>query len=144
MDFNILQLREIPFVINNNATIDAGTLSKVKVTFVIMLQHQRDNNAVCLHTALRYLSENNEELMHGGASIVAHLPGWQAVCQSEEAIRQSDEVEQLINYASAFVSGQFFHFAANTSLSSVFVPWIPAKKLINNMIIEAFDPMKEQ
>lgn len=132
----ILQIKEIPFEINREVNITSEMMKDVKFSFLIVLQHIKENDVVGLHTVVRYYLPDGKELLQGGVTVIAKLPNWGELEDNDDKIKSSSMVMDLVSYANAFVSGLFYKEAEGTPLNSVFIPKIPAEDLVEGMKIE--------
>ena len=132
----ILQIKEIPFEVNREVNITSEMMKDVKFSFLIVLQHIKENDVVGLHTVVRYYLPDGKELLQGGATVIAKLPNWGELEDNDDKIKSSSMVMELVSYANAFVSGLFYKEAEGTPLNSAFIPKIPAEDLVEGMKIE--------
>lgn len=132
----ILQIKEIPFEVNREVNITSEMMKDVKFSFLIVLQHIKENDVVGLHTVVRYYLPDGKELLQGGVTVIAKLPNWGELEDNNDKIKSSSMVMDLVSYANAFVSGLFYKEAEGTPLNSVFIPKIPAEDLVEGMKIE--------
>lgn len=132
----ILQIKEIPFEVNREVNITSEMMKDVKFSFLIVLQHIKENDVVGLHTVVRYYLPDGKELLQGGVTVIAKLPNWGELEDNDDKIKSSSMVMDLVSYANAFVSGLFYKEAEGTPLNSVFIPKIPAEDLVEGMKIE--------
>lgn len=132
----ILQIKEIPFEVNREVNITSEMMKDVKFSFLIVLQHIKENDVVGLHTVVRYYLPDGKELLQGGATVIAKLPNWGELEDNDDKIKSSSMVMDLVSYANAFVSGLFYKEAEGTPLNSAFIPKIPAEDLVEGMKIE--------
>lgn len=72
----ILQIKEIPFEVNREVNITSEMMKDVKFSFLIVLQHIKENDVVGLHTVVRYYLPDGKELLQGGVTVIAKLPNW--------------------------------------------------------------------
>ena len=132
----ILQIKEIPFEVNREVNITSEMMKDVKFSFLIVLQHIKENDVVGLHTVVRYYLPDGKELLQGGVTVIAKLPNWGELEDNNDKIKSSSMVMDLVSYANALVSGLFYKEAEGTPLNSVFIPKIPAEDLVEGMKIE--------
>ena len=132
----ILQIKEIPFEVNREVNITSEMMKDVKFSFLIVLQHIKENDVVGLHTVVRYYLPDGKELLQGGVTVIAKLPNWGELEDNNDKIKSSSMVMDLVSYANAFVSGLFYKEAEGTPLNSAFIPKIPAEDLVEGMKIE--------
>ena len=135
----ILQIKEIPFEVNREVNITSEMMKDVKFSFLIVLQHIKGKDAVGLHTVVRYYLPDGKELLQGGATVIAKIPGWVEIEDDDEKIKSSSMIMEFVSYANAFVSGLFYKEAEGTPLNSAFIPKIPAEDLVKGMKIELVD-----
>lgn len=135
-DIQILQIKEIPFDMNREVNVTPDVMKEVKFSFLIVLQHIHGKNVVGLHTVVRYYLPDGKVLLEGGATIVASIPNWTEIEDSEEKIKSSSYVSELVSYANAFVSGLFYKASEGTSLNSAFIPKVPVAELLAGMKVE--------
>lgn len=135
----ILQIKEIPFEVNREVNITSEMMKDVKFSFLIVLQHIKENDVVGLHTVVRYYLPDGKELLQGGVTVIAKLPNWGELEDNDDKIKSSSMVMDLVSYANAFVSGLFYKEAEGTPLNSVFIPKIPAEDLVEGMKIELIE-----
>lgn len=135
----ILQIKEIPFEVNREVNITSEMMKDVKFSFLIVLQHIKENDVVGLHTVVRYYLPDGKELLQGGVTVIAKLPNWGELEDNNDKIKSSSMVMDLVSYANAFVSGLFYKEAEGTPLNSVFIPKIPAEDLVEGMKIELIE-----
>ena len=135
----ILQIKEIPFEVNREVNITSEMMKYVKFSFLIVLQHIKENDVVGLHTVVRYYLPDGKELLQGGVTVIAKLPNWGELEDNDDKIKSSSMVMDLVSYANAFVSGLFYKEAEGTPLNSVFIPKIPAEDLVEGMKIELIE-----
>lgn len=135
----ILQIKEIPFEVNREVNITSEMMKDVKFSFLIVLQHIKENDVVGLHTVVRYYLPDGKELLQGGVTVIAKLPNWGELEGNDDKIKSSSMVMDLVSYANAFVSGLFYKEAEGTPLNSVFIPKIPAEDLVEGMKIELIE-----
>lgn len=135
----ILQIKEIPFEVNREVNITSEMMKDVKFSFLIVLQHIKENDVVGLHTVVRYYLPDGKELLQGGVTVIAKLPNWGEFEDNNDKIKSSSMVMDLVSYANAFVSGLFYKEAEGTPLNSVFIPKIPAEDLVEGMKIELIE-----
>ena len=135
----ILQIKEIPFEVNREVNITSEMMKDVKFSFLIVLQHIKENDVVGLHTVVRYYLPDGKELLQGGVTVIAKLPNWGELEDNDDKIKSSSMVMDLVSYANAFVSGLFYKEAEGTPLNSVFIPKITAEDLVVGMKIELIE-----
>lgn len=135
----ILQIKEIPFEVNREVNITSEMMKDVKFSFLIVLQHIKENDVVGLHTVVRYYLPDGKELLQGGVTVIAKLPNWGELEDNDDKIKSSSMVMDFVSYANAFVSGLFYKEAEGTPLNSVFIPKIPAEDLVEGMKIELIE-----
>lgn len=135
----ILQIKEIPFEVNREVNITSEMMKDVKFSFLIVLQHIKGKDVVGLHTVVRYYLPDGKELLQGGATVIAKIPGWVEIEDDDEKIKSSSMIMEFVSYANAFVSGLFYKEAEGTPLNSAFIPKIPAEDLVKGMKIELVD-----
>lgn len=82
---------------------------------------------------------DGKELLQGGATVIAKIPGWVEIEDDDEKIKSSSMIMEFVSYANAFVSGLFYKEAEGTPLNSAFIPKIPAEDLVKGMKIELVD-----
>lgn len=137
-DIQILKIKEIPFEVNREVeSVNPDVMKDVKFSFLIVLQHIMGKNVVGLHSVVRYfLPDENKLLLEGGVTLIAKLASWKDIEDSEEKIKSSAVVKDLVSYANAFMSGLFYKQAEGSLLNSAFIPKIPVEELVKNMKIE--------
>ena len=136
-EVGILRVRELPFEVNREIeSITPEVMKGVRFSFLIVLQHIKGKNVVGLHFMVRYTQPDDTVLLHGGATFIAKLAGWEKVEDSETKIKDFAPVLALASYASAFVAGLLYKQAEGSILNSVFLPILPVEELVRNMKIE--------
>lgn len=135
-NIQILQIKEIPFVVNREVCITSEMMKDVTFSALIVLQYTKGNDVVGLHTVARYFLPDGKELLQGGATMIAKLQGWAELEDDEEKVRSSSMIKDFVSYANAFVSGLLYKEVEGTALNSAFIPKIPAEDLVKDMKIE--------
>ena len=58
--FKLVRVTELPSNINRGINIDNDVVGKSQIAYLVVFQHQDDNNAVGLHVLIRFVTPDNK------------------------------------------------------------------------------------
>ncbi len=134
--FQILRIKELPHQVNKEIDLTQDDISNLKISFLIVLQHRPTDNIIGLHTMVRYTHNETNQILESGVTHIAKIENWDSIKSSNETIKSSIAIRELVGYATAFISGLVYVQTEGCALHQYFIPHISAEELINNMKIE--------
>lgn len=135
--FEILQIRELPSSIVRDDEVTKEEVTKSRLSFLVVFQHQEGNEAVALHVSLRYQIPDGAVLLQEGATLIAKIAGWDGMAKDEASVRSNDTIISLVDYGLAFVGGMIYRHVAGTILNSVLPPHIDASSIMEHVVVDA-------
>ena len=142
--FELVHIQELSSIFNREVLIDKEMLRSCSLAYLIIFQHQKNNESVGLHVSIRYLTRNDKLLMQEGATFIAKLDNWMNTSHEEEALKKNAQVQAFIEYGLAFVSGMVFRKVSGTVMNNIFVPYISINEIIEDVVIEEVHKSKEK
>ena len=129
----LVQIKELPAKMNREVDLTPELLKDSQIGYFLIFQYQENKDVIALHLMISYATKSKIILLENGATFIAKLG---TVVENEESIKQNEQIEKLVEYAFAFVSGMIYKNTVGTIFNTVFIPYIEAKNSMQNMQIQ--------
>ena len=140
--FEILQIRELPSTIVRDNELSKEDVAKSRLSYLVVFQHQKGNEAVAVHISLRYQTEKTV-LLQEGATLIAKIDKWGEMPKDDYSLKHDERIVAFVDYGLAFVGGMVFRHVAGTALNSIVPPQIKAEDIMENVVFNTMPKQSE-